>query len=137
MATARRIQLQGTHTMGTTEIHASRLGEIVVVAVDGPIRAGDSELAFVEVMQGILDGGDLNVVLDLSAVPHVDSTGLGRILQAICRFERAGGTLKLLRPSTYVRNLLAITKVIAMVPVVESVDAAPAGIAGAACYGPA
>jgi anti-anti-sigma factor len=88
-------------------------------------------------MQGILDGGELNVVIDLSSVPHVDSTGLGRLLQAICRFERAGGTLKLLRPSNYVRNLLAITKVVAMVPVVESIDEGLPDRAGVACYGPA
>ena len=134
--------------MVTTRINASRVGNIVLVTVDGPIRAGDSEQTFVDRMQAILEGGDLHVVLDLSSVPHVDSTGLGRILQAVCRFQRAGGVLTLYRPSNYVRNLLAITRVTAMVEISESVDAVPASVpvaadrklprqTGADCYGPA
>jgi anti-anti-sigma factor len=120
----------------TTHIETSRIGNLVVVGVNGPIRAGDSELAFVDAIEEILREGDLQVLLDLSCVPHVDSTGLGRILQAACRFQRAGGALTLLRPSSYVRDLLVITKVMGMVPVVDSVDAA-AEFPPAACYGPA
>lgn len=137
MMAAVRIQVLGTNTMLTTHIQASRIGNIVLVAVNGPIRAGDSELAFVRAMDEILSGGDLHAVLDLSAVPHVDSTGLGRILQAVCRFQRSGGSLKLLRPSGYIRDLLVITKVLAMVDVVDSLDAAPASFPGTAFYGPA
>ena len=118
--------------MITTHIRASRIGDVVLVEVEGPIRAGDSELEFLGAMEGILNEGDRQVVLDLSSVPHVDSTGLGRILQAVCRFQRAGGILKLLRPSSYVRNLLVITKVNAMVDVVDSLDTALASCPNAA-----
>ncbi len=132
-----RIQLLGAEIVVTTNIQIGRAGNTVVVSVEGPIRAGDGESAFVEAMERILQGGDLDVVLDLSSVPHVDSTGLGRILQAVCRFQRAGGTLKLLRPSDYVRNLLGITKVMTMVDVVDSIDPSLADFSGAECHRPA
>jgi anti-anti-sigma factor len=114
-----------------TRIRTTRLANLALVSVDGPIRAGDSEQAFVDAMDAILRGGDLHVILDLSSVPHVDSTGLGRILQAVCRFQRAGGALKLYQPSHYVRNLLAITRVTPLVQIADSVDRSSSASEGA------
>jgi len=67
-----------------------------------------------------------NVILELSDLEFIDSTGLGLILGALRRMREAGGTLRVVGAQGAVLRVLEITdldKVIPMFPDLESARA--------------
>jgi anti-sigma B factor antagonist len=85
---------------------------------DGAVRMGlrgelDFEHAYTfdEELRRIEARGPSCVVLDLSALVFLDSSGLARLLAARRRARRDRRRLLLVRPSAPVRRLLAITAV--------------------------
>ena len=65
-----------------------------------------------------------HVMLNLSAVTFIDSSGLGLLLKGFKRCKEAGGALVIVRPSEVVRELLAISKLSRLLPCADSVEAA-------------
>jgi anti-anti-sigma factor len=61
------------------------------------------------------------LVLDLSGLDFIDSTGLEVILRAARRAHDSGGRLIVSRPSRYVRRLLEMTAIDQSLDVVEDV----------------
>jgi anti-anti-sigma factor len=61
------------------------------------------------------------LVLDLSKLDFIDSTGLEVLLRAARRAHDAGGRLIVARPSRYVRRLLEMTAIDQSLDVVEDV----------------
>ena len=51
-----------------------------------------------------------NIILDLSAVPLMDSTALGKIIKALASLKKEGMKLVLLNPQEAVSNVLRITR---------------------------
>ena len=86
------------------------MGEVTVVRLEGVIKLGESAQFFADSLQGVLDGGTTSVLLDMSAIDHVDSTGLGELVGYLQRFSAEGRRLALLRPHTRILNLLKLTK---------------------------
>jgi anti-anti-sigma factor len=61
------------------------------------------------------------LVLDLSKLDFIDSTGLEVVLRAARRAHDAGGRLVVARPSRYVRRLLELTAIDQSLDVVDDV----------------
>jgi anti-sigma B factor antagonist len=88
----------------------------VHVAPDGAIVAsGDIDVAGGPVLEAVLleqEGradGDGSIVIDLTEVTFIDSSGLRSLLGASRRAGERSGTVVLRSPSTSVRRLLEIT----------------------------
>ena len=54
---------------------------------------------------------DTKVLIDLSKVSRIDSTGLGVLMKCYCHAVKNSGALKLLRPDAPVRHVLSLTNV--------------------------
>ena len=50
------------------------------------------------------------VLVDMSGIDHVDSTGLGELVGYLQRFEKEGRRLALLRPHQRILSLLRLTR---------------------------
>lgn len=61
------------------------------------------------------------LVLDLSQLEFIDSTGLEVMLRAARRARETGGRLVVQKPSTYVRRLLEMTAIDQSLDIVEDV----------------
>ena len=70
----------------------------------------DNHRAFADTIDGILDDGTMDVVLDLSAVNYITSRGLGTIVGAYTVLKRRGGNLVLAGANDEVLRSLAITR---------------------------
>jgi anti-sigma B factor antagonist len=68
------------------------------------------------------------LVVDLTQVTFIDSSGLGVLIGARRRATAAGGSLSLVRPPAIVRKLLAGTHLQQILPVHESLDDALAAL---------
>jgi anti-sigma B factor antagonist len=75
-----------------------------------------------EELSGLVQQGRTQLVVDLSSVEFLDSTGLGTLIGSLKRCREAGGELVLAGASETVRKVLGITgldKVFALHPTAE------------------
>jgi anti-sigma B factor antagonist len=92
------------------KIERSQEGNVTVVALEGVIRLGESARAFSNYLDELLNEGVPAVLLDFTAIDHVDSTGLGELVGYLQRFTEQGRRLALLKPHRRILNLLKLTK---------------------------
>jgi anti-sigma B factor antagonist len=87
------------------DILVSGQGQVTLIQVQGRV---DSMTAnqLGEALTKEIDGGNINVVLDLSSVDYMSSAGLREIVTALKKAKRATGDLRLAQPSDRVREVL-------------------------------
>jgi anti-sigma B factor antagonist len=62
------------------------------------------------IVRGLIDSGKKQVILNLSGVSYVDSSGLGQLVGIYATAASRGGDIKLLNLNERVYNLMQITK---------------------------
>ncbi|GGY77087.1 STAS domain-containing protein [Streptomyces omiyaensis] len=109
------------------EIRAARTA---VLSVGGEL---DMETAggFEEHLTEQLRHGRCHLVLDLSDLAFMDSSGLNVLIRSVHRARDAGGDLRLAAPTPAVRRILEITGVTTTMPPHEGVAEALAAFGGA------
>jgi anti-sigma B factor antagonist len=80
-----------------------------VIAVDGEIHVSTAP-EFSGVLSASLASGRTRLVLDLTGVMFIDSTGLSVLLNTLRRITRAGGAMALVCSNPTVLRLFEITK---------------------------
>jgi anti-sigma B factor antagonist len=85
-------------------------GRVTIVTVRGDLVIGDSEATFKKTIIRLLEEGRVNLLVDLSGVTFLDSSGLGALVRALTNSQKDGGQTKLLRAGPQVRKLLEMTK---------------------------
>lgn len=85
-------------------------GPVTVVRMAGVIKLGESARKFSEYLQELLETQTNSVLVDMSEIDYVDSTGLGELVGYLQRFTAQGRRLALLRPHVRIINLLRLTK---------------------------
>ncbi|MGO9343067.1 MAG: STAS domain-containing protein [Acidimicrobiales bacterium] len=85
----------------------SSLGTEAVVALSGELDVASSQ-GFTEELIGLIEGGTTELVIDLTRLDFIDSTGLSAILQANRKLD-GKGQLVLREPSPLVRQVLEVT----------------------------
>ena len=91
------------------DLEQTKIGDVLVATVlesrvDG--RAGGELLA---TLRGFIDGGDRRIVVDLSDVSFIDSTGLGALVATLKHMGR-GGELALCGVGDAVGTLFKLTR---------------------------
>jgi anti-sigma B factor antagonist len=77
---------------------------------------------------GLADEGKTGVVVDLSSVTFMDSTGLGVLLNALRALGTRHGQMVLVCPNERVRRPFQITGLAALMPIFPSLEAALGGL---------
>jgi anti-sigma B factor antagonist len=84
-------------------------GAVTVLHFTGPAQLTRQSQELAELFSGITQQSDTKVLVDLSRVSKIDSTGLGLLISCYSRAVKNHGMLKLLRPSAEIQNLLHLT----------------------------
>jgi anti-sigma B factor antagonist len=87
-----------------------------------------------ELRQRLIDtiaAGQRRLVVDLEAVPFIDSSGLGALIGGLKAARLAGGDLRIARPNAQVRTVLSLTTLDRVLRPYETVAAAVSGFADA------
>ena len=95
---------------------AMRPGGGRVVTLRGPVT-----LETVFDLQNTLRQEHIDLIIDLSEVPYMDSAGLGAILTAYASCQRNGKKFALTGISSRVMVLLEVTKVKTLLPIFDTV----------------
>ena len=82
------------------------------------IGSGDSQLR--EVITNALNGGKNNILLDMSGVTTIDSSGIGELVGSYTTVTNRGGKLKLLHLPAKLNELLHVTQLITVFEVYEN-----------------
>lgn len=101
------------------EIDRSDDDGVTVITVRGVINFGESARQFSSFLQELLKSGVPAVLVDMSGIDNVDSTGLGELVGYLQRFEKEGRRLALLRPHRRIMSLLKLTRLDEIFPVYE------------------
>ena len=96
----------------------------VVVTVEGRMMGGDETKEMVDAIRTALDEGSTNIVLELSGVPWMNSTGLGALMESRKIIKDKNGALKLVRINEKIKSLLVMTQTLSHYETFDSVDAA-------------
>jgi anti-anti-sigma factor len=98
--------------MHWTDIAERRAGAVVILDLEGQMTlAGDEEPKLLRAIRRAVEQGQRRVLLNLTHVSYVDSTGIGEIVGAYTRLVRAGGTLALFGLSPRTQELLDTTNI--------------------------
>lgn len=92
------------------EIHEREREDVTILDVSGRLIVGLSSGALRERIGLAITAGKRHVVLNLSGVDYIDSTGLGTMVLCYRNMQSAGGALKLLKLNRRELELLVLTK---------------------------
>jgi anti-sigma B factor antagonist len=96
----------------------------VVIELKGNVMGGDDTKNFNELLHKYIDDGKKNIVVDLSDVKFMNSSGLGMLIGGLTTMKKAEGGLKLARTTEKIESLLVITKLVQIFDSYDSVDEA-------------
>ena len=92
-------------------IEVTQTGEITIV---GP--QGDMDMAVADevkrVLAGLIDKGQSRVVMDLSQVGYIDSSGMGVLVASMKQARAAGGDVRLCALQEDIRAIFEMTRLI-------------------------
>jgi len=83
---------------------------IILLVVDGSILGGRDAISLNDEIQKLVAEGGRKFVVDMKAVDHINSSGLGILINSVNTARQAGGDLKIANASVRVLDLLRITK---------------------------
>ena len=95
------------------------IGEVTVIDAAGRITLGESTRSFRKMIHELTAGGRKQIVLNLTDVTYIDSSGIGELIAAYAIVKHQGGAIKLLNPGKRVYDLLHITKMYRVFEVFE------------------
>lgn len=97
---------------------------VEVISLQGKITigAGDSQLR--DVITNAMSGGKNKILLDMSGVTTIDSSGIGELVGAFTTATNRGGKLKLLHLPAKLNELLHVTQLITVFEVYDNEEEA-------------
>ena len=101
------------------DIELRSLGQVKLVKLRGRLTLGDAVDRLRDTLDDLMGSGDTRIVLDLSEVPWIDSSGIGLLVKILTSAKQKGGSIKLLNPSKFTVQTL---KMICLLELFEVFD---------------
>lgn len=94
----------------SVKISIRQVGDVTVIDAVGRITLGEGASAFRDTVRELAGKGQKKILLNLSDVSYIDSSGIGEMVSGFTTITNQGGQLKLVGLTKRVRDLLQITK---------------------------
>jgi anti-sigma B factor antagonist len=111
------------------EIHTRTVGDVHILDISGKITLGEATKTIRHTISDLLVNGGHKIVLNLTDVNYIDSSGIGELVRTYTTVTREGKQLRLLNLTSKIRELLVITKLLTVFQVYENEQAALASFA--------
>lgn len=98
--------------------------EAVIIELKGNVMGGDDTKDFNDLLHKLIDEGKIKIVVDLSDVKFMNSSGLGMLIGGLTTIKKSDGFYKLANVTDKIESLLIITKLITIFETYDSVDKA-------------
>ncbi len=94
----------------SVKLTTRQVGDVTVIDAEGKITLGEGSSMFREAIRDLAAKGSKKLLLNLSEVTYIDSSGIGELVSGFTTVTNHGGALKLLKLTKRVKDLLQITK---------------------------
>ena len=94
----------------SVKLASRQVGDVTVIDAAGRISLGEGASAFRDIIRELAQKGYKKLLLNLSGVSYIDSSGIGEMVSGFTTVTNNGGQLKLVGLSKRVKDLLQITK---------------------------
>ena len=105
-------------------------GNICTLKLKGRFVSGEPVNQFEAAFQSALASGHIFLIVDLEAVPYIDSSGIGSIVNALRLSTKLGGSTKLLNPASFVSKTFKMVGILSLFSVYQSEADAVAACGG-------
>ena len=85
-------------------------GDVMILNLSGKIMGGPDHEKFQSEVKTLISAGHVDILLDMSKVNWVNSTGLGILVSAYHTLKKNGGQLKICQVSDRIDNILNVTQ---------------------------
>lgn len=116
------------------QISTRKSGNVTILDVRGRILIGDSNDSFAAELRKLAERSPCDVLVNLTEVTQVDSSGLSTLVKLFVTLKRDGGNLKILNPMGMVRHVLDVTGLIKCLPSYADEAEALASFHGSAAH---
>jgi anti-sigma B factor antagonist len=106
------------------KIETRTVGDVQLLDCSGKITLGEGTMAVRNTVRELLKSGNKKIVLNLSDVNYIDSSGIGELVSSFTTVTNQGGQLKLLNLTKKIHELLAITKLLTVFQTFDNEQAA-------------
>jgi anti-sigma B factor antagonist len=98
------------------QISKRKSGAITILDLQGGITIGVSNDFLAAELRELMEAGPSEVIINLSGVAKIDSSGISTIVRFFVTLQRLGGGLRILNPSGHVREIFELTRLINCIP---------------------
>ena len=95
-------------------IDVKEMGDVTVLGIKGNLMGGPETTSVHDKVKALIEEGKKKIVIDLSKVKWMNSSGLGTMMGCLTSMKNAEGGLKLCGVTEKVKSLFMITKLITL-----------------------
>ena len=100
-----------SRALGERKLGRRHIGDVLVLRFESSAELVMGSRELTELARCLPDPNDSKVVLDLSRVSRIDSSGLGELMRLYTHLVRAEGALKVVNPSPPLARVLRMTRI--------------------------
>lgn len=104
------VQLPIARRKNAMNIQKSPHGEIMILNLSGKIMGGPDYERFHSEIKTLIKEGYVDILLNMSKVTWINSTGLGILVSAFHTLKKNGGVMKICEVSPRIDNILNVTQ---------------------------
>lgn len=105
-------------------IQENSTGNVLRVDLSGSLTVGANEQSFRQALNEILEREQKGILLNLSDVQFIDSSGIGALVKSYTTITNRGGKFKLLNPYKRIRETLKITGLLGVFEIFDDENSA-------------
>ena len=94
------------------QIAEHQVDDVTVLVLSGEMLVDDGDLAFGRKIVELIARGQVKLIIDLAAVSHIDSSGVGMMVAKAKAVRAAHGDMKLVRLTSRTQRLLSMMKLV-------------------------
>jgi anti-anti-sigma factor len=102
------------------EISKRMVNGVTILDLQGRATIGANTDKLDHALRRLVADGTLNVLMNLAQVTMMDSSGIAAMVGTYVSLTREGGSLKLSRPSSRVREVLRVMRLLNSIPTFEN-----------------
>jgi anti-sigma B factor antagonist len=112
------------------QIEERVVNNVTILDLKGKMTLGEGDELLKDKINSLLQQDRKQILLNLEAVPYIDSAGLGEVVRTYTTVSRQGGKLKLVNLTKRITDLLSITKLLTVFETFDSEQDAIRSFAG-------
>jgi anti-sigma B factor antagonist len=104
------------------KIKEEEKGGFAVIGLSGKIMGGSDSTMFHGKVHECLDAGKMKIIVDLTKVEWMNSSGLGMLTAALTTVKKVEGDLIIAGATANIQNLLNITQLVRVFQVFDTIE---------------